>query len=208
MSRPTQARLLNTTLLAALAALAVSPMVHAQYKVVEPDGRITYTDRPPPTAKAQPLKLTGNEGANPADALPFELRQPASRFPVMLYTAANCSACDQARSYLRQRGIPYTEKTISTPADTKAWEQLALGSEVPVLRIGQQIHRGFPQGAVASDLDLAGYPASSKLPPTYRGWEPSSLAVAAPPPPPPPPPKRAEPPPPPPPEPAPGGIRF
>ena len=207
MSRSTQARLLHPTLLAALAAVCVSPVVHAQYKVVEPDGRITYTDRPPPTAKAQPLRLGGNEGANTADALPFELRQPAGRFPVTLYTAANCSACDQARGYLRQRGIPFTEKTIATPADTKAWEQLALGSEVPVLRIGQQIHRGFPQGAVASDLDLAGYPASSKLPTTYRGWEPSSLAVAAPPPPPPPP-KRAESPPPPAPEPAPGGIRF
>ena len=208
MSRPTQARLFHSTLLAALAALAVSPVVHAQYKVVEPDGRITYTDRPPPAAKAQPLKLAGSEGANPLEGLPFELRQPASRFPVMLYTAANCSACDQVRSYLRQRGIPFTEKTISTPADTKAWEQLSLGSEVPVLRIGQQIHRGFPQGAVASDLDLAGYPASSRLPSGYRGWEPSSLAVAAPPPAPPPPPKRAEPPPPPAPEPAPGGIRF
>ena len=207
MSRSTQARLLTPMLLAAMAALAASPAVHAQYKVVEPDGRITYTDRPPPAAKAQPLRLNGSDGATPTDALPFELRQPASRFPVTLYTAANCSACDQARGYLRQRGIPFTEKTISTPADTKAWEQLALGSEVPILRIGQQVHRGFPQGAVASDLDLAGYPASSKLPPGYRGWEPSSLAVAAPPPPPPSP-KRAEPPPPPPPEPTPGGIRF
>ncbi len=214
VSRQISAGLLRAASLIALAALALSPLAYAQYKVVEPDGRVVYTDRPPPAGKAQPLRLSTGEssapGASQTETLPYELRQVAGRFPVTMYTAASCSACDQARSYLRQRGIPFTEKTISTPADTRAWEQLALGSEVPVLRIGQQVHRGFPQGSVASDLDLAGYPPSSRLPASYRGWEPSSLAAAAPPalPSPPPAPKRVEPAPLPPQEPAPGGIRF
>ncbi len=162
------------------AALAVSPFLQAQYKVVEPDGRITYTDRPAPTAPAQALRLGSTAAPAPVDALPFDLRQPASRFPVTLYTTVPCPSCDQARSFLRQRGIPFTEKSVISSADIQAWEALGLGNDLPVVRIGQQVLRGFQRSAWATDLDLAGYPATSRLPASYRVWEATPLVGATP----------------------------
>lgn len=165
-----------------LLMLAAGAAVQAQpYKVIESDGHVTYTDRPSaaPTARVQSLNL--RSGAS-TTSLPFALQKPAAQFPVMLYTMPDCSACDRGRAYLRQRGIPYTEKTVASVRDRDAWASLNLGTEVPVLRVGQQVLRNFVESQWASDLDLAGYPSSSQLPANYRGWEPSPLAGAEPPP--------------------------
>lgn len=200
----------------AASALACGAAAQAQYKVVEPDGRITYTDRPALSgaARVAPLKLPGDASAAAAsgEALPIALQQPVARFPVTLYTTPACSPCDTGRNYLRRRGVPFTEKTVTSAADAQAFQALRLGTEVPILRIGQQTLRNYSEATWANDLDLAGYPATSRLPGGYRGWEPTALA-------PPPPatptsPAEARAPaaapalPPPPTEPAPGGIRF
>ncbi|MFD2451576.1 DUF4124 domain-containing protein [Ideonella paludis] len=44
--------------------------VCAQYKVVGPDGTVTYTDRPPPDAKAQAVPVSGVGGRVDAANLP------------------------------------------------------------------------------------------------------------------------------------------
>jgi glutaredoxin len=179
MSRRRHVPLSALLLLSAAAA-------QAQYKVIGSDGRVTYTDRPPveATSRVQPMDLR-RSGAVPATALPFALQQPAARFPVTLYTMADCGVCDRGRGYLRQRGIPYIEKTIDTQRDKAAWSALGIGNEVPVLRIGQQVLRNFSEAQWAADLDLAGYPATSALPPGWSGWQASPLAGSPPPPPPP-----------------------
>ncbi|MBA3623916.1 MAG: glutaredoxin family protein [Methylibium sp.] len=166
----------------ALSALMVSTAPQAQYKVVEPDGRVTYTDRPSLSgpARVAPLSLPVDV-AESGEALPAALQQPAARFPVTLYTMSTCAPCDNGRNYLRRRGIPFAEKTVTTLADSKAFQSLNLGTEVPVLRIGQQVLRNFSETTWANDLDLAGYPATSRLPNGYRGWEPTPLAMAPPP---------------------------
>ena len=69
-------------LLAAL-ALAAAPAL-AQYKVVAPDGSITYTDRPPASAnlRVTPLGRNAQATASGGDpSLPLELRQAAARYP-------------------------------------------------------------------------------------------------------------------------------
>jgi len=178
MSRP-------IALLFAVSALACSASAWAQYKVVEPDGRVTYTDRPTLSgaARVAPMRLPSDIVAA-GNALPAALQQPAARFPVTLYTMPSCEPCDNGRNYLRRRGIPFTEKTVTTPADSKAFQALSLGTEVPVLRIGQQTLRNFSEATWANDLDLAGYPATSRLPNGYSGWEPTPLAKSPPPAPP------------------------
>lgn len=148
--------LLGTLLATALPALA-------QYKVVGPDGKVTYTDRPP--AQGRPLAV---ESAAPEVALPYALRQAVSRYPVTLYTAAKCAPCDAGRSWLRARGIPYAEKTISSQAENDALAREVGAAELPALRIGAQPVRGFRAEQWASLFDAAGYPAASQLPPTYR----------------------------------------
>jgi len=153
-----------------LAAALLAGAAHAQYKIVGPDGRVTYTDRPPVTApgeRVEPLNRPSGEASEGA-ALPLELREPASRYPVLLYTSANCAPCDTGRQLLRARGIPFAERTTVTAEDTEALQRLSGSREVPVLTIGAQVLRGLQTDAWNSYLDAAGYPRESKLPPGYR----------------------------------------
>jgi glutaredoxin len=185
----------------ALAALMVLGCAHAQYKVIGPDGSVTYTDRPPVASnvKVTPVGRNAARGA-PAGAdaaLPPDLRQAVQRHPVTLYTAVNCQPCDAGRRLLQQRGVPYSEKRVTTDDDARALERIVGGLTVPAVMIGAQPLRGFSDQDWTAYLDAAGYPRENKLP---RGWPtpeatplveraaPVARAPAPPAPPPPPPP--------------------
>lgn len=145
----------------------------AQFKVIGPDGKVTYTDRPP--AEGKLTQVRPSTGGSTDATLPFALRGVAERFPVTLYTAGDCGeACATARNLLRQRGIPYRERTIDTDEDRQAWQQLNLGAMVPVVRVGGQVHAGFNESEWTNTLTLAGYPLKSALPANYK------MAAAAP----------------------------
>jgi len=142
----------------------------AQYKVVGPDGKITYTDRPvtaPPGGQVQPMRAAVAATAAARAPLPLELRAVAERFPVTLYTSADCPPCDSGRGLLQQRGIPFAERVISSDDDTAALQRITNGRTVPSLTVGGQALRGFLDTDWQATLDLAGYPKESKLP---RGW--------------------------------------
>lgn len=175
----TSDRLSNVLRLAPLLALLIALPGHAQYKVVGPDGKITYTDRPPPAQQGKATPVTPRVGAAPAAAdanLPIELRQAAQRYPVTLYgIAASCELCTSARQFLRQRGIPFTEKQVTTPDDANELERVTGGRDVPVLTIGSQTMRGFSSDSWASYLDAAGYPRESKLPSNYQYAPPAPI---------------------------------
>ena len=149
--------------------LGVAPAL-AQYKVVGPDGRITYTDRAPGPSDGRVTSINGRSAPAAAEPdLPFELRQVATRYPVTLFAAAgNCEPCDAARTLLRQRGIPHIERSIATPEDGEALERLTGSREAPTLMIGTQIVRGLSADLWNSYLDAAGYPRASKLPASYQ----------------------------------------
>lgn len=149
------------------AALAQTP-----YKVVTPDGRVTYTDRPAaavPGAQVQPMRRDGLASGVPAAVLPVELRTPAARFPVTLYTSADCAPCDSGRRLLQQRGIPYSERVVGSDDEVAALQRLTGGRSVPALTVGGQALRGFQESDWQATLDLAGYPKESRLP---RNWQP------------------------------------
>ena len=145
----------------------------AQYKVVMPDGSVTYTDRPRADGNARitPMGRSGIGAATPsaADAsLPLELRQAMQRYPVTLYTSADCGACESGRRHLQQRGVPYTERRVASEEDAIALERAAGGRTVPALTIGAQPLRGFSETDWTAYLDAASYPRESKLP---RDWQ-------------------------------------
>lgn len=146
----------------------------ALYKVVGPDGKITYTDRAPGDAPAQALKSNG--ATAPTEGLPYELQRVASRYPVSLYTGPKCAPCDAARQLLKDRGVPFVEKTVSTPDDAKAYTKLESTDQLPAARIGQKQLQGYNQAEWTSYIDAAGYPAKSLLPLNYRWPAPTPLA--------------------------------
>ena len=176
----TSQRFLATAVLA-FASLAAQ----AQYKVVGPDGRVTYTDRPESPASGAKVQTMrgGTVQAAPAVAavaLPIELRNVAVRFPVTLYTGNECQPCDNARKLLQQRGIPFTERTVSTDDDVIALQRLSGGRSLPAMLVGSQALRGFLDSEWQSTLDLAGYPRESRLPRNYQAPAPAPLAPRAP----------------------------
>jgi glutaredoxin len=168
------AEALRAALLAAAWAAVALPAA-AQYKLVAPDGGVTYTDRPPANAAAKVSNL-GRPNlveATPQDALPAELRLAATRFPVTLYSTADCPPCDAARQLLQQRGVPFTEKLIVSDDDAAAMERTLGQRAVPSLTIGAQVLRGLSPTEWGAYLDLAGYPRESRLP---KGWQPPAAA--------------------------------
>lgn len=158
--------------IATLALLSLALPGHAQFKVVGPDGRITYTDRPPPAevGRAAPDRrdAAGAEQAAAA-SLPFELRQVTARFPVTLYSSPDCAPCEAGRRMLQARGIPYVERRVVSEEDADAMNRLTGGRSVPSLTIGSQALRGYSDTDWHSYLDAAGYPRESRLP---RGYQP------------------------------------
>jgi glutaredoxin len=187
---------MRRALLAASLALCAMPAL-ALYKVVGPDGRVTYTDRPPSGAPAVPVGATsaprGAAAASAASAdasatpaadaramasWPLPLREAATKFPVTLYTAAGCTPCDDARRLLQRRGVPYSERLVRTEEDARRLEQLTGARLVPAARVGRQALSGLQEQDWQAWLDTAGYPRTRVLP---ASWQPGPATPLTPP---------------------------
>ncbi len=159
-------------IVATVAALTCAGAAHAQYKVIGPDGKVTYTDRSPTSEQGRVVPLGSptdrSAVASAEQPLPLELRPIAQRYPVTLYTTSNaCEPCNAARSMLRQRGIPYSERQVVTTEDSDALERITGARDAPTLTIGAQTLRGYSADQWSQYLDLAGYPKTSQLPATW-----------------------------------------
>lgn len=162
------ARLAALAVCATGALLATAAQAQQVHRIVGPDGKVTFSDRAPEDKKAQSTVLsTASGGAASNPALPSELRQVASRFPVTLYTGESCSPCQQARQLLVQRGVPFTERSVNTNDDLDALRRLSGESALPFGTIGRQQLKGFSDAEWTQYLDAAGYPAQSRLPRGY-----------------------------------------
>lgn len=154
--------------LAVGAMLCTGVLSQTVYRSVGPDGRVTYSDRPL-AQQSNPVKAPGSSAPAPTGtALPFALQQVVNRYPVTLYTGKNCAPCDAGRALLNARGIPFQEKTVHTPADTKVFAQLNPDNTLPFLTIGGQKIQGLADREWHSYLDAAGYPTTSTLGPNHR----------------------------------------
>lgn len=168
----------------ALLASALLPPVLAQgvYRIVGPDGKVSFSDQPPPASTpARPVgSATTGASAGAGSQLPFELRQVSGRYPVTLYTSRDCAPCNSGRNLLNARGIPYNERTISTPDDLEALRRINPDGNVPLLTIGSQRLKGYSDTEWTQYLDAAGYPKQSQLPGSYRRPAPTPLVVSRP----------------------------
>ena len=139
------------------------------YRIVGADGKVTFSDKPPVEAKVKITSAAGKSSGGIANSsLPFELRQVAQKYPVTLYTGENCGPCQSARSMLITRGVPFSEKTVSTLEDSQSLQRLSGESSLPFATIGGQQLKGFSDAEWTQFLNAAGYPAASVLPSSYR----------------------------------------
>ena len=172
--RPT---LITTVLACSVLSLAASVSAQTVYRIVGPDGKVSFSDQPPPpTSKARVTTAAPGGGSAVNASLPFELKEVVQRYPVTLYTSASCSPCASARNLLVSRGVPFTERTVNTAEDVDALKRLAGEASLPLATLGAQQLKGYSEAEWTQYLDAAGYPRQSQLPASYRRPAPAPLA--------------------------------
>jgi len=168
-------------LLAALLATAFAGTAAAQYRWVDANGKVHYGDSPPRDAKdVRSLSMRQAPAGSEANAsLPFELRRAVERAPVVLYTAPDCQPCAPAAAALRERGVPYSERTVTSNEDLQEFRRITGGLRLPHVTVGSLSQNGFNAETWNSLLDAAGYPKGSMLPRSYQWPSPQPLVPPA-----------------------------
>ncbi|MBC7804255.1 MAG: glutaredoxin family protein [Candidatus Parcubacteria bacterium] len=168
-----------------IAAAVCSPTQAQQYRWMDKNGKVQFTDTPPP-AGARDVRRNEVVISKPAPPpVPFELQRLQKDFPVTLYTSPNCrEGCDLSRLALNRRGVPFKEMQVWDAESNEELKRISGAVEVPTLLVGRSVQRGFEQGAFDSLLDSAGYPklgilpaATQKAPPPPEGYVPAAVAA-------------------------------
>jgi len=146
-----------------LASLVFCGIAQAEsvFRWTDENGRVHYSDAPPPPdiRKVEERMLKkGNQVET--DKQPYATRKAAEAFPVSLYTAEKCPACEPARKYLTARGIPFSETKITTQEQAAEAAKLIGEKEaaVPLLVVGGKPYKGYSESDWSGALDAAGYP--------------------------------------------------
>ncbi|HET9337615.1 MAG TPA: glutaredoxin family protein [Casimicrobiaceae bacterium] len=152
--------------LALVVATATLAQGNQVYRYEDANGRVYYSDRPPPAdaKKAQAKRV----GANfvETDAAPLATQQAVERFPVTLYTFSCGEVCQTAEGLLNKRGVPFTTVNVEEPANAARLQALTGEMTAPVLQVGDKlVAKGYNEARWTAMLDEAGYP---KAPPPRR----------------------------------------
>jgi glutaredoxin len=143
-------------------ALAVVATAHAQsdvYRWVDKDGKVHFSDAPPPEDAQQVTQRRMGGGQVDEGQLPYATQVATKRNPVTLYTSPRCGdLCQSGRDVLIERGVPYSERNAETPAEAENVKKLVGALEVPVLQVGDNAIKGFNDSTWQGALDAAGYP--------------------------------------------------
>lgn len=117
--------------------LLACPAFAGVYKWTDAQGRIQYSDSPPPTVQATKLRLQTYTG--PAQVS----RAAGTDGGVTLYTTEWCGVCKTAKAFMKQNGVPFREWDVEkTEYGAIKFRQLG-GSGVPLITVGQEKMMGF-----------------------------------------------------------------
>jgi glutaredoxin len=158
---------MKTSILGVALLLCMAGAGAQVFKWVDEKGVVHYSDTPPPPSQKK-VELKSFSGGGAGADLPFELAEAVRNFPVTLYTTSQCGACDQGRGLLQARGIPFSEKTVSTNDDQKKLSEAGSAGQLPLLVVGSNKLIGFESGAWNQALSDAAYPAERVLPANYQ----------------------------------------
>ncbi len=146
----------------ALALIALPVAADQFYRWVDGQGRVNYSDQPPPSSLSKQATQKSYKGSVIEGGESYALRQARERFPVTLFATADCGIpCEQAKGHLARRGIPYSSKDPSNDPEAQKMMASAGGKfRVPTLLVGKDTLDGYEVSAWDGALDRAGYPKS------------------------------------------------
>jgi hypothetical protein len=143
-----------------LASTLATAQIQQVYRYVDADGKIVYTDKPPPpSAKEAQSKRIGANSIETSQ-LSYAIQQAQERYPVTLYTFACGVVCDSAQALLNKRGVPHSVVDVSVSDGADRLKKLAGGLDAPALQVGEQYSVGFNDSKWQAMLGDAGYPAT------------------------------------------------
>jgi glutaredoxin len=146
-----------------LGCALIAPAQAAMYKWTDAQGRVQYSDTPPPAnaRKAEEQKLVPN--TIQTTGAPFAVQEAAKRNPVTVWVSECGDLCTRARDYLARRGVPHAIRNPSRESEQEEWKKVSGGdNSVPLLIIGgTQKLKGFDEAQWSSALEAAGYPRAA-----------------------------------------------
>ena len=116
------------------------------YKWVGADGRINFSNSPPPEGNVEIVKpkpntyqsrKLQNSGKGPSSA------KSGSHKRVIMYSAVWCGICKHARRYFKKNKIPFKEYDVETSSKGRSDYKLLRGRGVPIIMIGKKRMNGF-----------------------------------------------------------------
>lgn len=145
-----------------LLLLVALPVSAAQlYRWVDQNGRVHYSDQPPPPSVKKVQRIGAQGNVVEADKESFEMKRARENSPVTLYVTGCGLPCNQARDFLTQRHIPFQAKDPErVPEDAIELKKLIGALEVPAIKVGASHQKGFDAQAWEKLLQAAGYPLS------------------------------------------------
>ena len=138
--------------------VASTPAGAGVYKWTDAQGRVHYSDSPPPEAKAQQVKVRINSIQGPA-VVSTVRDTPAAKAKekVRIYTAVWCGYCKKAKAHLATRGVPYDEVDVEASERGRSEFTQLGGRGVPVILVGNQRMDGFDASGLDAMLAGAGW---------------------------------------------------
>jgi glutaredoxin len=149
-------------LAAVLISIACANASAQAYRWMDKEGRVHYTDAPPPpdARNVQKKNIRGGGGVDTSN-MPYATQVAAANFPVTLYTSPDCGPpCDNARASLVKRSVPFTEISVTEQKQLDEVKKLSGNIHLPLLVVGREIQSGFRDDLFSGLLDTAGYPSS------------------------------------------------
>ncbi len=143
----------------AILVLVPSTLVADMYKWVDENGKVHYSDSPPPGKKAKKLDLKINSISGPPVVSSLgssTARATNSTAQVRLYTTTWCGYCKKAKAYLQARGTSFREIDVESSEQGRSEFQALGGRGVPVILVGNQRMDGYSEGTLAGMLKQAG----------------------------------------------------
>ncbi|TMG76803.1 MAG: DUF4124 domain-containing protein [Betaproteobacteria bacterium] len=148
---------------AAVLSIACADASGQAYRWVDKEGKVHYTQTPPPPDAKAVQKKTFRHGPVETSNLPYATQ-----------------LADQARALLVKRAVPFKEVGVVTQKDVDEIKGLSGKTDVPLLTVGAQVQTGFQESLYNGLLDSAGYPSSVPQVPieALRKMEPAAKSPA------------------------------